>query len=120
MANVLLVDDEPGIRSSFAKLLTRRGHAVRVAESAEDALDILASQHFDVVVTDLLLPRLSGLDLVERIRRLELDARVVVLTGRPTSDTAERAEDLKVFGYLAKPIMPRELAELVERAVGAA
>ena len=104
MSRVLVVDDEKGVRDSFSLLLAAAGHEVATAASATAALDLLARQDMDVVLTDLLMPGMNGLELLRRVRALAPRTQVIVMTGEPTDETAKAALAAGAADYLAKPI----------------
>lgn len=109
---VLLVDDEKDFVKLLAKRLTRRNLDVRVAHTAEDALQTLADQPIDVVVLDVRLPGVDGLTTLGDIRRVHPDTRVVMLTGFADASMAARALEAGAAAYLVKPV---DVAELVAR-----
>jgi two-component system response regulator AtoC len=117
MASVLVVDDEEGIRSFLAEALLDEGHHVQEAADGEEALRALSRQGFEVVLTDLTMPRLDGMGLLARLRQEQPEIEVIVLTAHGTVDTALQAMKLGAFDYLQKPLSsPAELRLLVARA----
>jgi DNA-binding response OmpR family regulator len=113
--NVLVVDDEPVVRDVLSRYLTREGYAVMEAADGEQALASIRSDPPHVVVLDLMLPRLSGLDVLKLVR-LESDLPVIILSARVSE--AERINGLQLGAddYIVKPYSPREVVERV-RAV---
>ncbi len=117
MANVLVVDDEDGIRSFLAEALEDEGHAVTEAADGVAALEALARASAEVVITDLKMPRLDGMGLLQRLRQEQPEVEVIVLTAHGTVDNALQAMKLGAFDYLQKPLSsPTELRLLVARA----
>ena len=117
MASVLVVDDEEALRSFLAEALLDEGHLVREAGDGEAALRALSKQSFEVVLTDLKMPRMGGMELLERLRRDQPEVEVIVITAHGTVDTALQAMKLGAFDYLQKPLSsPTELRLLVARA----
>ncbi|MGD9764802.1 MAG: sigma-54-dependent transcriptional regulator [Candidatus Binatia bacterium] len=116
---VLVVDDEPSVRESLRLILKDRA-VVTLAESGEAALTCLERQTFDVVLLDILMPGLDGLDLLERIRGDARAPQVIMLTATKTVKTAVRAMKLGAFDYVTKPFDIDELILLVERATQSA
>lgn len=114
--SILVVDDEPAIREVFEHFLVTRGHEVVTCGSAEEALQKTEQQEFDVVVLDLVLPQMSGLHVVEELRRRNSRTRVIVLTGAPEQTSEVESRRLKIFRYLSKPIRAAALIEVVEEA----
>lgn len=114
--SILVVDDEPAIREVFKHFLVQRGHEVVTCGSAEEALQNTEEQEFDVVVLDLVLPQMSGLQVVEELRRKNSRSSVIVLTGAPEQNPEVASRRLKIYRYLSKPIRASALIEVVEEA----
>ncbi len=114
--SILVVDDEPAIREVFKHFLARRGHTVVTCGTAEEALRSTEEREFDVVVLDIVLPDMSGLEMAEALQRRNSRSNVIVLTGAPGQDEAVRARNLKIFRYLSKPIRATALIDIVEEA----
>ena len=110
----VLVVDEPGAeRQELADLVASFGFEVSVVATTKDALDHLSRHPVNILVTDLLAPRINGWDLVERVKASHKNVRVVVMTSR-ISESAERIlTDMKVGGYILKPFNPRLIRALL-------
>ncbi len=123
-ARILLVEDEPNMARSLAKILTRRGYTVAIATDGQEALDHLAAEHFHVIVTDLNMPVMDGMQLLRRLqpeggggeRRL-VSPPTVVLTGHGSTQAAVEAMKLGAFDYLVKPCNPDELLMTLENVL---
>jgi two-component system, NtrC family, response regulator AtoC len=115
---VLIVDDEPGVRESLRLILKDRAQLTLVG-SGEAALEAVTMHVFDVVLLDILMPGLDGLDVLERIRAVSPVPQVIMLTATKTVKTAVRAMKLGAFDYVTKPFDIDELIVLVERAAQA-
>ena len=113
---VLVVDDERPIRFLMEKELPRAGCLVTCAESGEDALERLRTQEFDVVLMDLKMPGIGGLEALRRVRDSGASAEVVVLTGHPDVATAIEAMKLGAYDYLTKPFKLAEVEIVLRRA----
>lgn len=113
---VLVVDDERSIRSVVQRFLHRAGYQTDVAEDAQSALDALDAGDFGVVVSDIVLPGMSGVALLKAIRERAPDLQVVMMTGAPTIDTAAAAIRAGACDYLTKPIGRESLVYSVGRA----
>ena len=118
MARILVVDDEEGLREFMAEALMRAGHTVHVAADGQEALEKLRSQAFDLLLTDLKMPRIDGLELLRQIRGDASGMEILVLTAYGSVETAVEAMRLGAFDYLQKPIhSPEELRLLVAKAL---
>ena len=118
MARVLIVDDEKSIRNTVSEFLRMDGHEVWTAEDADAAMALMAEHACDVVVTDIILPRVSGVTLLQRIKEQAPDVQVILMTGEPTVDTAVEAVRAGAYDYLSKPTGKRELLAVVGQAAG--
>jgi DNA-binding NtrC family response regulator len=113
---ILVVDDEPTIRFSLSELLEADGHAVHAAEHAPAALAFLESESADLVLTDLRMPAMDGLELLAEIRARHPELLVVLLTAHGDERTAVHALRAGAYGYLPKPFDNDEIRSLVARA----
>ncbi|MBX3082712.1 MAG: response regulator transcription factor [Anaerolineae bacterium] len=116
-ANILVVDDEGAIRYSIGKTLQRVGYQVSAAASAEEALNMLGEQLFDVVLTDIRMPGLTGVELLSRIKEKAPDAIVILMTGYASLGTAVEALRLGAHDYLIKPISSQDIRQSVARGL---
>jgi len=114
---LMVVDDEQVIRDVLSDFFTSENFVVESISSAEDALKELESKHYDLVLTDMKMPGLSGIDLLEQIRERKLDTLVIIMTGFGTVDTAVAAMKLGAFDYINKPFKLDELIQVIRRAV---
>jgi len=109
---VLVVDDEPTVREVVAGYLRRDGHQVSEAEDGPSALRLLETDDFDLVVLDMMLPGVNGLDILRRIRSMG-DMPVIMLTARSEESDRVAGLELGADDYVVKPFSPRELAARV-------
>ncbi len=116
MATVLLVDDERSIRMTFGYALSEDKHEVITAESAEEAWGILRTRPVDVVISDIIMPGMHGVALLEMLVQEEVDAEVILMTGYPSAETAIRAIRAGAFDYLPKPVFGSNLRRVVAAA----
>ncbi|HMI94357.1 MAG TPA: EAL domain-containing protein, partial [Polyangiales bacterium] len=114
---ILVVDDDETVRRSVQRMLTREGYAVVEAANGDAAVEILARDRFDAVLSDISMPGLDGIALLRVVRERDPDVPVVLLTGVPELRTALSALELGAYRYLAKPVAPTELAALLAKAV---
>ena len=118
MARILVADDERGVRGFIAEALEDDGHAVVQAADGAEAAGRLARESFDLLFTDLKMPRLDGMALLRQVRAEQPELEVIVLTAYGTVDSAVEAMKLGAFDYLQKPIGgPAELRLLARRAL---
>lgn len=110
--SVLLVEDEEDFREVLGTRLTKRGFSVQGVTTAEEGLQLLAQREFDVVVLDVRLPRMTGVQALREIRARHPEIEVLILTGYADTETAIRVMDLGAFDYLMKPV---DIEELVSR-----
>lgn len=108
---ILVVDDDPVFRQELSDLLVEDGHNVASASSAPKAIDVLTNQEVDVVLTDLKMPRQSGLELLAEIRHRWPRTLVVMITGYATVETALEAMKLGAFDYIRKPFRAEQVQE---------
>lgn len=113
---VLIVDDEEGVRDTLASLLRRKGFTVTAVDSAPGAIQALQVDPIDVVLSDVHMPGMDGVQLLREVRRVALDLPVILISGAQSLDTALAAMELGVFGYLLKPPAVDELVGRLERA----
>ncbi|MEA2627440.1 MAG: hypothetical protein QOD06_3485 [Candidatus Binatota bacterium] len=115
MARILIVEDEPNMVRTLAKILERRGFGVASASDGREALSVLESQSIDLVLTDLKMPGMGGMEMLTKMRARGLERPTLVLTGYGTVQSAVEAMKLGAADYLIKPCNPDELLLLVER-----
>ncbi len=116
-ASILLVDDDPGSREGLGLLLKGEGYQAEAAATGEEALDLIARKHFDVIITDLFLPGVSGIDILKNVKESDLACNVILITGNATAETAVEAMKSGAFDYITKPVNFDKLKILVAKAV---
>jgi EAL domain-containing protein (putative c-di-GMP-specific phosphodiesterase class I) len=114
---ILLVDDEPALVRILARVLTSAGHEVITAHDGQEAVEQLSLNTFEVVLSDIDMPRMSGITLLRAIREHDPDVPVILMTGAPNLDTAIEAVRHGALLYLSKPIDSDELLSVLQRAV---
>jgi response regulator RpfG family c-di-GMP phosphodiesterase len=115
--HILIVDDEKSICDIVGQFLRMKGYSVTVASSAEAAIDIIRDNSIDLVLSDIKMPGMSGVDLLKWVREFNRSLPVIITTGFPTLDTAIEALKLGAFDYLTKPFHLEEIAEKIKRAL---
>ena len=116
-STVLVVDDEPSLLKALERTLKGAGYEVSTAPDAEQALAILPEVDPQVVVTDLILPRMDGIDLLRQIKETAPGAEVLLMTGHASIERAVEAMRLGAFDFVEKPIDRPRLLRLVDKAL---
>jgi len=114
--SILIVDDEESVRDSLYNWFIEDGYRVECAENAKTALSLLESDSFDIILADIKMPGMDGLEMLKRIKSLKSDAIVIVMTAFATVDTAVRALKDGAFDYVTKPFDPDDLSHLIRNA----
>ncbi len=114
---ILVVDDEDMIRDLCYHILTAEGYQVTAAQNGAAALEKLHRSDIDLLITDIKMPGMDGLELFERVKQLDLDIVTIFITGHGTLDTAIESLMRGVDGFVLKPFTQEELLSAVERAV---
>jgi len=118
VAKILVVDDEKKMVTLLVSALETQGHEVTGVHSGQDALDLISGQAFDVVLTDLRMEPVGGMDVLAGARRTSPQTAVIILTAYGEVATAVEALRQGAFQYLTKPINFQEVAHVVEQAAG--
>src|SRR5579863_3276347 len=119
MHNILIVDDEPTIRQSLKGVLEDEGFKTSLAESGEAGLESISKNTFDVVLLDVWLPGIDGLETLEKIREKENAPEVIMISGHGTIETAVRATKLSTYDFLEKPLSIDKTLILIKNAIDA-
>jgi DNA-binding NtrC family response regulator len=114
---ILIVDDEDIVVRSCLRILGSESYAIEVARDGSDALGKIADGLFDVLILDIMMPKMSGIEVLQRVKESHPDVDVIMVTGLSEIETAVRCMKLGAFDYLAKPFDPDELKLVVARAV---
>ena len=116
-ARILLIDDDPGIADNLRRVLADEGHDVSVQRRGDDGLAAVIRGDFNTVITDLRLPGMNGLELVQRLHSVRPRLPIILVTAYGTADTAITAMKSGAYDYLLKPFDPPQLLALVRKAV---
>lgn len=114
--SILIVDDEETVRDSLYNWFLEDGYHVECAENAKKALAMMESGHFDIVLADIKMPGMDGLEMLRRIKSLKRDTMVIVMTAFATVNTAVKALKDGAFDYVTKPFDPDDLSHLIRNA----
>ncbi len=120
MAKILVVDDERNVLRAFEDILSTRGHEVVGVRGAEEAMRCLKDTDVNLVILDICLPGMNGLDALAQVRQVRPGLPVIVMTGQGTTDTAIEATKRGAFDYQLKPFEPEEMLQTIVRALEAA
>ena len=116
-ANILIVDDEEVVRLSHLRSLEGSECQTRAAEDGRQAIQVMEQDPADVILLDLRMPGLDGMDVLKTIKQRWPESEVVVITGYPCIDTAKQAVRLGAFNYLTKPLGPDEVMKAANDAM---
>ena len=114
--SILIVDDEESVRDSLYNWFIEDGYRVECAENAKRALSMLESDNFDIILADIKMPGMDGLEMLRRIKLLKTDSIVIVITAFATVDTAVQALKDGAYDYITKPFDPDDLSHLIRNA----
>ena len=116
-ARILVVDDERGVRTFCTDLLTRAGHEVEAVDSGSAALELADQREFNIVLADINMPRMDGIELCRRLRAINPDQVVILITGFPSIDNAVQGMKEGARDYVTKPFTPDELRIVISRSL---
>jgi len=116
-ASIHVIDDEPIIQDVLAQLLSSEGYDVELSSSGEEALEKQATQSFDLILLDLLMPGLDGIEVLKAIRKIDPQAIIIIITAYASVESAIAAMKLGAFDYIQKPFKHEELLLVIRRAL---
>jgi DNA-binding NtrC family response regulator len=114
--SILIVDDEASVRDSLYNWFIEDGYIVKCAEDARVALTLLEAENFDIILADVKMPGMDGLEMLKRIKALKKESIVIIMTAFATVDTAVQALKDGAFDYITKPFDPDDLSHLIRNA----
>jgi DNA-binding NtrC family response regulator len=114
---ILVIDDEGIVRTSCVRTLKPEGYDVVSAQNGSEGLRMLEERKFDVVLTDLKMPDIDGIEVLRKVRETWPDTEVIIITGYQTVDTAVKSIKLGAFDYIEKPFTPDTLIAAVTNAM---
>jgi DNA-binding NtrC family response regulator len=114
---ILIVEDEETLRESIKRIFTKEGYGVDAAESAEQGLALLESNAYDVVISDIILPGMDGIEMLSRVREQIPDQIFIVVTAYASLDTSVKALRAGAYDYIMKPIIHEEIKQIVRNAL---
>lgn len=113
---ILITDDDVDLRELLTESVTNWGYQVSVARDGDEALKRLRMERFDIVITDLMMPGMDGLALLQKIKELDSEILVIIITGYATIETAVKAIESGAYDYIAKPFRLDELMIVIKNA----
>ena len=114
---ILMVDDEPAIARAYARTLGTAGFTVVTAGDGHEAANAARDKSFDVIISDIAMPGMDGIELLRTVREYDLDVPFIIITGGPAVHSAAQAMEYGALRYLIKPVLPEDLEAVVARAV---
>jgi DNA-binding NtrC family response regulator len=115
---ILIVEDEDTLCESLQRVFRREGFEVDIADSAETAFRLLENNTYDLILTDVILPGISGIELIARYKEQNPNQKVIIMTAYASLQTAVEALRVGACDFIVKPIMHDELKRMVKKALG--
>jgi two-component system phosphate regulon sensor histidine kinase PhoR len=116
-STILVIDDEERVREGCRKVLVRDGYEVTIAESGDVGLSLIEQQHYDLILLDLMMPSLSGFDVLAHVKKLHPDTVIIVISGYATVENSIEAMKQGAFDFIPKPFSPEQLRVLTRKAI---
>lgn len=117
MKSVLVVDDDKSMRDFFCIFLKQEGYKIQCADSGKNALELLERKEFDLVITDIKMPGVNGVDVLKKVNLLNLNSPVIMVTAYASNETAQEAINQGVYDYITKPFNIDEMRIIIRRAL---
>jgi DNA-binding NtrC family response regulator len=114
---ILIAEDDPKVGESIRLLLKKRGYEILLALNGREALSLFRQETVDLVITDLVMPKMDGIELLETVKGMKPETEVIVISAQGTIEKAVQAMKLGAFDFIEKPINPRVISLVVERAL---
>lgn len=114
---VLVIDDEDIVRTSCIRVLSPEGYQVSVAQNGMEGIRMIEEENFDVVLTDLKMPDMDGIEILKKIKKEWPSIEVIIITGYQAIDAAKKSINLGAFEYIEKPFTPDVVLQAVMKAV---
>ncbi|WP_286829729.1 MULTISPECIES: response regulator [Kordiimonas] len=118
--NICLIEDDPTIRKALSKVLEREGHFVAVCSNGREGLNIASSRRFDLVITDIIMPEVEGIEVIQKLRQHQPDLRIIAMSGGGrvgNTDFLEIAKSIGAHEVLYKPVTRTEVMQAIERCM---
>lgn len=115
--SVLVIDDEPDVRDTLKNILERKGYSVLAAQDGQEGIKIVENQDVTVVICDIAMPKMDGLEFLKHVHDFKFKAEVVMITGQSSLDRCVEAIEYGACGYLIKPLKMDDILDSVKGAV---
>jgi DNA-binding NtrC family response regulator len=115
---ILIIEDEDTLCESLQRVFRREGYEADIADSAETAFRILENNTYDLIITDIILPGISGIELIARYKEKNPDQKVIIMTAYASLQTAVESLRVGASDFIVKPIMHDELKRMVKKTLG--
>src|SRR5512143_3451408 len=115
--SILIVEDEETLRESLKRIFGKEGYAVDGAESAEKGLVLFEANHYDAIISDIILPGMDGIEMLSKVREQNPDQIVIIVTAYASLDTSVKALRAGAYDYIMKPIIHEEIKQIVRNAL---
>jgi len=115
--HILIVEDEETLRESIKRIFVKEGYTVDGAESAEQGLSLLETGVYDVILTDIILPGMDGIEMLTRVREQIPDQIIIIVTAYASLDTSIKALRAGAYDYIMKPVIHEEIKQVVRNAL---
>jgi two-component system response regulator PilR (NtrC family) len=117
MSKILVIDDEQSMRDFLSIMLKKEGHDVVAAENGSDALKAVQTEIFDLVISDVKMPGLDGIDVLKTVKEVSSETVVIMITAYATAETAVEAMKLGAYDYITKPFKVDEIKLIIQKAL---
>ena len=118
--SILLVDDDQEFRKAMKKMFEKAGYDVTVSADGQEALDAIAEKSFDLIISDLRMPNLNGMELMEELKRRKINLPVIFITAYGEVESYMDLMNLGAFEYINKPVKGQEILGVVRKALESA
>ena len=114
---ILIVEDDPNVGESIRSFLEKRGYSILLASNGKEALPLFRQEMVDLVITDLVMPKMDGMALLEAVKKLKPETEVIVISAQGTIEKAVQAMKMGAFDFIEKPVEEAKLLSVVESAL---
>lgn len=115
--DICIIDDEVVVCKRLQQFLGKAGYSIETFVDSQSAIDRINEKRFDIVVTDIRMDNIDGMEVLDRVLKKQEQTKVIMITGYATIEIAREAEAKGAFGFISKPFRPQDLMEVIEQAV---